>query len=212
MTNRSPTNAFQPLTASVAKEFLTRGGWTREEAALILNGLDPLANEELIKEGQAPAHPMIQTYLRAFERFQPNKRVISVEDWLDWAIRGTNQEPRQLPLTFSRDLFEAFQTGNFERLARLIAHRLETHHQGALEPWWIQHPEDPEPVSRWYTPARYFARQWIKREPGLLNKRDSLATKVEQDLIDRHIYKRGDKRSPKASSIKNSLSNVNLRA
>ena len=41
---------------------------------------------------------------------------------------------------------------------------------------------DPDPDEPWYIPARYFARQLVKEDSTLLNKKDLLAEKVAQSL------------------------------
>jgi len=114
-------NGLLPLTEANAKEYLTRGGWTKDEAVLILNGLDPVANSHLLQDDSPPVDPMLATYWYAVRRFAPDDRVTPVDAWLSWAVVGTNEEPRQHPLAFSRDLREAHGTQNFNLLVRRLA-------------------------------------------------------------------------------------------
>jgi hypothetical protein len=49
---------------------------------------------------------------------------------------------------------------------------------GNLKPWLILDQRDPAPHQPWYTPARYFARQFVKENPTLLTKKPELEKKV----------------------------------
>ena len=201
---------LRSLSEETAKDYFERGGWTKEEAVFILNGLDPVANLHQLADGVNPKDPMLATYWFAVKRFAPNKRITPVEDWLDWARKGTKEEPWQEPLTYANELREAYASKDFKLLIRRLSYMRGN--QASGEPWWISHPDDPEPSSPWYIPARYFARQLVKADPALITKRMSLAQKIEQALADHGIFKRGGSLPPQASSIVNALSNINLRA
>jgi hypothetical protein len=200
---------LEPLTAAVAKDYLERGGWTREEAVLMLNGLDPKSNIHIFELDILTFEPMLAIYWIAVQSFQPTARVISVSKWLEWAIHGTTKNPRQLPLTYSRELEQAKRTGDFARLdSRLRYESLNGESEKAM---WIVHPDDPKPKSPWYTPARYFARQIVMVDSSLDKNRKNLSAKVQQELAARKVHKRGGKVPPDAASIRNALSCVNLR-
>jgi hypothetical protein len=199
---------LRSLSEETAKDYFERGGWTKEEAVLILNGLDPVANLYQLADGGNPKDPMLATYWFAVMRFAPDKRITPVEDWLDWARKGTKEEPRQEPLTFANELREAYDRKDFKLLIRRLSYMRAN--QALGEPWWISHPDDPEPSSSWYIPARYFARQLAKANPALMTKRKSLAQKIQLALADHRIFKRGGSKPPEASSIMNALSNINL--
>ena len=77
-------------------------------------------------------------------------------------------------------------------------------------PWEIVDPRDPEPEHTWYTAARYFARQLVKENPTLLNKKDRLAQKVVQSLTGVGIKKRGGKKPFNPGTVKKAFHNVNL--
>ena len=198
------------LSEETAKDYFERGGWTKEEAVFLLNGINPVANLHQLADGVNPKDPMLATYWFAVKRFAPNKRIIPVEDWLEWARRGTKEEPRQEPLTFANELREAYYRKDFKLLIRRISYIRGN--QASGEPWWTSHPDDPEPSSSWYIPARYFARQLVKADPALMTKRKLLAQKIQLALADHRIFKRGGSKPPEASSIMNALSNINLRA
>ena len=204
------SNDLKPLKAAVAKDFLQRGGWTKEEAVLILNGLDPTSNLHIFKDEVLQSEPMLETFWISVQRFKPNDRVVSVSIWLEWAIFGTPKYPRQLPLTYSREFEEAKRTGDFSSLDRCLSYALLSEKSECL--MWIVHPDDPKPKSPWYTPARYIARQFVKVDPRLIKQRKILSGKVAQSLAAQKIHKRGDKVPPDAASIQNALSGVNLRA
>lgn len=201
---------LESLTAAIAKDYLQRGGWTREEAVLILNGLDPKSNIHIFEIDILTTEPMLAMYWIAVQSFQPTARVISVSEWLKWAIHGTPKNLRQLPLTYSRELEEAKRTGDFARLDSRL--KYETLNGESEKAMWIAHPDDPKPKSPWYTPARYIARQIVMADPNLAKQRKNLSEKVAQELAARKIHKRGGKVSPDAASIRNALSCVNLRA
>ena len=61
------------------------------------------------------------------------------------------------------------------------------------KPWLTHDPRDPDPKQRWYTPARYFARQLAIEKPTLLSNRELLADKVSTALFNAGFKKRGDK-------------------
>jgi hypothetical protein len=46
------------------------------------------------------------------------------------------------------------------------------------KPWLVADPRDPDPGQPWYTPARYFARQFVIENPTLLTKKHELEKKV----------------------------------
>ncbi|SFM59084.1 hypothetical protein [Nitrosomonas communis] len=78
------------------------------------------------------------------------------------------------------------------------------------KPWEIRNPNDPEPEQPWFTPARYFARQHVKNDPTLLNKRKALSQKVTQSLTNAGVKKRGGRKPFCSSTILKALSNVSL--
>ena len=82
--------------------------------------------------------------------------------------------------------------------------------QNDLEPWWKPNPADRDtpPLVPWYTPARYFARWHIEKNPSLLSNRVLLAQKVAQTLTDKKIFKRGGKKPLDHATIKNAFTNI----
>lgn len=78
------------------------------------------------------------------------------------------------------------------------------------KPWLIADPRDPIADQPWYTPARYYAREEVRADTTLLNKRDSLVSKVAQSLTRGGFLKRGRKKSLTASTIKKAMVNVVL--
>lgn len=206
-----PSSDFVPLSAEVAADFLKRGGWSKKEAVLILNGLDPRKNAHHLEfdNDDFRVDPMLGTYLTAIDVAFPKMQVLSVGDVLAWATVGTKQHPRRQPLTLSRELQAAIETSNYKLLERRIRHAGIT--DGIGEPWWVIVPTDPEPKYPWYTAARYFARKLISSDPVLASKRNLLAQQVQQLLADHGIYKRGGKQPPIATTILNALSGVDLK-
>lgn len=80
----------------------------------------------------------------------------------------------------------------------------------ASRPWLIPNPDDPEPKYDWYTPARFFAREHVRNQPSLLEKRLVLADKVAKSLATVKVYKRGNTQPPDASTILKAFVKVNL--
>ena len=78
------------------------------------------------------------------------------------------------------------------------------------KPWEVVAKGDPQPEQPWYTAARYFAREIIKDDATLLNKRELLAKKVGELLSKAGYRKRGGKQALGASTIKKSFTNVQL--
>jgi hypothetical protein len=79
-----------------------------------------------------------------------------------------------------------------------------------VKPWLIMDPSDPAPIQPWYTPARYFARQFVREEPTLLTKRDALVERVAKALRAVGIKKRGGIKDLEPGTIKKALVNVRL--
>lgn len=75
-------------------------------------------------------------------------------------------------------------------------------------PWLVVDPKDPIAEHHWYTPARYFARQLVRSDSTLLNKKLALADKVSQSLYSVGIYKRGGKKRHAADTVLKAFSNV----
>jgi len=117
-----PSSDFVPLSAEAAADFLKRGGWSKKEAVLILNGLDPIKNDHHLpsENDDFRVDPMLGTYLTAIDLAFPRMQVISVSDVLAGATVGTKQHPRQQPLTLSREIQAAIETSDFKRLERRI--------------------------------------------------------------------------------------------
>ena len=92
---------------------------------------------------------------------------------------------------------------------------IQTHPQADAidgdKPWLLHNPKDPNPLHHWYTPARYFARELIKKDPLLLVKRLLLAEKVRGSLANYSIFKRGEKKPPQSDTILKAFSNVDFR-
>ncbi len=80
----------------------------------------------------------------------------------------------------------------------------------AKKPWLIYNPSDPEPEYSWYTPARFFARALVKKDPTLLGKRDLLAMKVADALGKVGCMKRGGKKPFDPTTVKKAFANVDL--
>jgi hypothetical protein len=79
------------------------------------------------------------------------------------------------------------------------------------KPWSITDPRDPKPVRPWYTAARYFARQLIKSDSTLGEKRNLLVIKIAQEFTNVGIFKRGEKKHLSPETIKKALSNIELK-
>jgi hypothetical protein len=78
------------------------------------------------------------------------------------------------------------------------------------KPWLIPNPKDPKPEQDWYVPARYFAREQIKKNGTLLLKRELLSKKVAESLIKVRIYKRGGKLPLKPQTILKAFSGIDF--
>lgn len=74
--------------------------------------------------------------------------------------------------------------------------------------WNIKKEGDPEPEQDWYTPARYFARNLVKKDPSLLTKRAQLAKKIAQLLPTVNVMKRGGKKPLADTTILKALTNI----
>jgi len=78
------------------------------------------------------------------------------------------------------------------------------------KPWMTKNPDDPPPDQSWYTPARYFAREFVRADATLLLKRGVLVQKVSDALFSVGIKKRGGVKKHEPSTVKKALSNVSL--
>lgn len=79
-----------------------------------------------------------------------------------------------------------------------------------LLPWEIVNPDDPKFDYDWYTPARFFARAFVKEDSTLLLKREILANKVAHALKNAGYMKRGGKKPFNSATVKKAFSNVKL--
>ena len=77
-------------------------------------------------------------------------------------------------------------------------------------PWWTHNPKDPEAEQYWFTPARYFARELVKDDSTLLNKRILLSVKTAEALKNAGIYKRGGKLPLQPQTILRAFSNISF--
>lgn len=75
-------------------------------------------------------------------------------------------------------------------------------------PWLVVDPKDPIAEHHWFTPARYFARQLVRSDSTLLNKKLVLADKVSRSLYSVGIYKRGGRKRHAADTVLKAFSNV----
>ena len=76
------------------------------------------------------------------------------------------------------------------------------------KPWLNHVPGDPEPTYLWYTPARYFAREFVKETPTLINKRNLLSEKVAEALPKKGVYGRSKKKALEPQTILKSFNNI----
>lgn len=78
-------------------------------------------------------------------------------------------------------------------------------------PWLIHREGDPEPELLWHISARYFARELVKENSGLLRNKKVLCQKISPLLKDVAIYKRGKKGEKKTydyTTIRKALANI----
>jgi hypothetical protein len=80
----------------------------------------------------------------------------------------------------------------------------------SVKPWLIIDPSDPTPIQPWYTPARYFARQFVREEPTLLTKRGELVERVAKAFRAVGIKKRGGIKYLDPGTIRKALVKVRL--
>ncbi len=78
------------------------------------------------------------------------------------------------------------------------------------KPWLIPDSRDPEAEYKWYIPARFFARELVRENPTLANKRELLATQVANLLKNVGINKRGQKKPFNPNTILKAFSNVSF--
>jgi hypothetical protein len=78
-------------------------------------------------------------------------------------------------------------------------------------PWWKVHQNDtPPPKSYlWFTPARYFARQYIAENPNITISKEKLAVKVAHLMKTNNIFHSGHM-PYLASTIRKAFRNVNF--
>lgn len=108
-----------PLSRQVAMEYLKRHAWTSEEAVLILNLLDP-NNRTFFKDDGRNPFPMTGVYWESIERFNPRNTPLEVTNWLKWAIYGTVDQPRTVPLSYGQELLAARESNDPTQLEGII--------------------------------------------------------------------------------------------
>lgn len=85
---------------------------------------------------------------------------------------------------------------------------INTYKSEEEKPWLIANPKDPAPEQSWYTPARYFARQFLREDSTLLRKRNVLAEKVSKTLANTGFKKRGGKLPLSSGTVLKAFSNL----
>lgn len=148
----------------------------------------------------------------AVSKFYEANTEIRLSSLREWAVQLTR------PWTFPKDFPQ--QQPTIKEAAKSAPIAVEQGQKGLneaspqpashLKPWLESDPSDPDPKQDWYIPARYFARQLIKKDSTLLLKRVVLADMVSKSLAKLGIYKRGGKKPPAAETILKAFSNVIL--
>lgn len=87
---------------------------------------------------------------------------------------------------------------------------IDTYKAGEEKPWLIANPRDPDPEQDWYTPARYFARQLVRKDSTLVLKKSVLAEKVSKTLAETGFKKRGKKLPLSSGTVLKAFSNINF--
>lgn len=78
------------------------------------------------------------------------------------------------------------------------------------KPWELVDPKDPVPMQPWYTPARYFARELVKDDSTLLNKKNILAQKTSKALLNARIFGRYKNKPIAPETILKAFANISL--
>ena len=114
----------KPLTLEVAMEYLRLNSWTTREAVLILNLVDPrsnILNDVDFDDDDDDWDVNLETYELAARRFNKASKPLPVEQWLTWAIKGTEEEPRRQSLSYAEKMLEARRNNDPEPLRGLSA-------------------------------------------------------------------------------------------
>ena len=119
MTSQQESEAIKPLTLEVAINYLKRHAWTTHEAVLMLNLIDPSSPPFYDDEDVVFTNMNVNTYLFAAYRFNPKHKLTSVKQWLEWAVRGTKDEQRHVPLSFATQFLKYVELGDPESLRGL---------------------------------------------------------------------------------------------
>ena len=83
--------------------------------------------------------------------------------------------------------------------------------QKGEDKWYVIDQNDPVPILTWYTPARYLARQFVKEDATLLNKRNLLSEKVSKALFSAGIYGRLKGKKFDAGTVLKSFTKVKFK-
>jgi hypothetical protein len=157
-----------------------------------------------------------------------NRKEWSLPDELK-ALAATTSQTEEAVAFFDggeigREAYRAMQIAKAEEVGRIEARakpivktaRLApvSSASGDVKPWLVLDQRDPliDPTKdqAWYTPARFFARQWVIEQPTLLAKRNILADKVSDSLFKVGIRKRGGKKKFECGTVLKALSMVIL--
>lgn len=77
-----------------------------------------------------------------------------------------------------------------------------------IKPWEVPDPSDPIAKYSWYTPARYFARQAVIKNPELIGDRLKIAKEVARKLPDVNYLKRGGVEPLVPATIKKAFTKI----
>lgn len=167
--------------------------------------------EELMMKGETTAKYAIDNGQLIFDKL-PEINDLKEYEYFQTKVFAKPVHVNLETVRVSKALLEHIATGKIAwslELSKQVDLKKSTHTKSeSTHPWLESNPNDPEPVQQWYTPARYFARQLILKDPTLLTKRELLSAKIADSLTGVGIYKRGGKKSLSASTVKKALSNV----
>lgn len=127
------------LDIQTATTFLQKKSWSVYEATLLLSGLDP-NNAPFFEADDANEFWLPRTIWQAMRIFYRSDKPILVSECLDWAINGTESNPRKKSLPFAEELYAA-REGKLDALKSLLsqqrieAPRPDNKHDNATANW-----------------------------------------------------------------------------
>ena len=190
-------------------KYLELETWTPVQAAMLVCGLCPPPDCSQVIPDRAKGLDGAWVTVENNTRFNDAKRVLELWNsresapakirpyhFVQWCeSKGINTE-------WLREIRDS-------QIKEIDTNKITQSEENHSKPWLTHKTDDPPPHQPWYTPARYFAREFVRKEtPTLINKRNLLSKKVAAALSNAGISGRSKIHPIQQSTILKAFNNI----